>query len=79
MPHPLRGQGAKYSRGERLVWRFWSGAFASPAAYRSFRWAATRLRALAPKQQMGWTDHRTPLQPAPRSLAELLKARGQPE
>ncbi|UTY59595.1 LutB/LldF family L-lactate oxidation iron-sulfur protein [Massilia sp. erpn] len=77
--HPLRGQGAKYSRGERLVWRFWSGAFASPAAYRTFRWAATRLRALAPKQQMGWTDHREPLQPAARSLADLLKARGQPE
>ncbi|NVD97815.1 LutB/LldF family L-lactate oxidation iron-sulfur protein [Massilia sp. BJB1822] len=77
--HPLRGQGAKYSRGERLVWRFWSGAFASPTAYRSFRWAATRLRALAPKQQMGWTDHREPLQPAARSLADLLKARGQPE
>ncbi|MBB3121428.1 LutB/LldF family L-lactate oxidation iron-sulfur protein [Pseudoduganella violacea] len=77
--HPLRGQGAKYSRGERLVWRFWSGAFASPAAYRSFRWAATRLRALAPKRQMGWTEHREPLQPAARSLADLLKARGQPE
>ncbi|KWC43313.1 LutB/LldF family L-lactate oxidation iron-sulfur protein [Burkholderia ubonensis] len=77
--HPLRGQGANYSRAEDLVWRFWSGAFAHPRAYRAFRWAATRLRALAPAQQMGWTQHRTPLEPAPRSLSDLLRARGQPE
>lgn len=77
--HPLRGQGAKYSRGEHLVWRFWSGAFAHPARYRLFRWAATRLRALTPASQMGWTRHRTPLTPAPRSLADLLNDKGQPE
>ncbi|KVT40444.1 (Fe-S)-binding protein [Burkholderia ubonensis] len=77
--HPLRGQGANYSRAEDLVWRFWSGAFAHPRAYRAFRWAATRLRALAPARQMGWTQHRTPLEPAPRSLSDLLRARGQPE
>jgi L-lactate dehydrogenase complex protein LldF len=44
-----------------------------------FRWAATRLRALAPNDQLGWTAHRTPLKPAPRSLADLLRERGQPE
>ncbi|MCU9952678.1 MULTISPECIES: LutB/LldF family L-lactate oxidation iron-sulfur protein [Burkholderia] len=77
--HPLRGQGANYNRAEDLVWRFWSGAFAHPRAYRAFRWAATRLRALTPAKQMGWTQHRTPLEPAPRSLSDLLRARGQPE
>jgi L-lactate dehydrogenase complex protein LldF len=76
--HPLRGQGAKYSRGERLVWRFWRGAFGRPAVYRLFRWAATRLRWLAPQDQLGWTRYRTPLKPAPRSLADLLRERGQP-
>jgi L-lactate dehydrogenase complex protein LldF len=77
--HPLRGQGANHSRGEQLVWRFWSGAFAHPRAFRALRWAATRLRAFTPSQQMGWTRHRTPLTPAPRSLHDLLRERGQPE
>ncbi|TKC87648.1 iron-sulfur cluster-binding protein [Trinickia terrae] len=77
--HPLRGQGAKFSRGEHLIWRFWSGAFAHPRAYRVFRWIATRLRALTPSRQMGWTRYRTPLAPARRSLADLLRERGQAE
>jgi L-lactate dehydrogenase complex protein LldF len=77
--HPLRGQGARYSRSEQLVWRFWSGAFARPAVYRWFRWFATRLRAFAPQSQLGWTQHRSALKPAPRSLAELLRERGQAE
>lgn len=79
VPHPLRGQGARYSRGEQLIWRFWRGAFAHPRLYRLFRWAATRLRVFTPARQMGWTDHREPLRPAPRSLADLLRERGQPE
>jgi L-lactate dehydrogenase complex protein LldF len=77
--HPLRGQGAKFSRGEHLVWRFWSGAFARPAVYRLFRWAATRLRAFTPVQQLGWTKYRAPLKPAARSLADLMRERNQPE
>jgi L-lactate dehydrogenase complex protein LldF len=76
---PLRGQGANFSRREHVIWRFWSGAFAHPRAYRLFRWAATRLRALTPARQMGWTRHRTPLTPAARSLSDLLRERGQPE
>jgi L-lactate dehydrogenase complex protein LldF len=77
--HPLRGQGANYTRREQIVWRFWRGAFAHPRVYRFFRWAATRLAAFAPSRQMGWTDHRTPLKPAPRSLADMLRERGQAE
>jgi L-lactate dehydrogenase complex protein LldF len=77
--HPLRGQGASFSRGEQLIWKFWRGTFAQPGVWRLFRWFATRLRRLTPTRQLGWTQHRTPLMPAPRSLHELLKARGQPE
>jgi L-lactate dehydrogenase complex protein LldF len=77
--HPLRGQGANFSRGEQLIWKFWRGAFALPAAWRLFRWLATRFRQLTPRKQLGWTQHRTPLLPARRNLHELLKARGQPE
>ena len=60
---------------ERLIWAFWTGAFAHPRHYRLFLWLATRLRALAPRHQMGWTAHRTPLRPAARSLHERLQAR----
>jgi len=77
--HPLRGQGARYSRREHIVWRFWTGAFSRPRAYRMFRWLATRLRALTPRRQLGWTRHRVPLKPAPCSLSELLRERDQPE
>ena len=77
--HPLKGQGAKFSRGDKLVWRFWSGAFSHPSAYKLFRWGATRLRALTPSEQLGWTRHRAPLKPAPRSLADLMNEKNQPE
>jgi L-lactate dehydrogenase complex protein LldF len=77
--HPLRGQGANFSRAEQLVWRFWSGAFAKPRIWRMFRWLATRFRHLTPPHQLGWTRHRTPLKPARRSLHDLLKERGQPD
>ncbi|MBY0238935.1 MAG: iron-sulfur cluster-binding protein [Burkholderiaceae bacterium] len=77
--HPLKGQGAKFSRGDKLVWRFWSGAFSHPSVYKLFRWAATRLRILTPTEQLGWTRHRAPLKPAARSLADLMRERGQPE
>ena len=77
--HPLKGQGAKFSRGDRLVWRFWSGAFSHPSVYKLFRWAATRFRVLTPSEQLGWTRHRAPLKPAPRSLADMMRDKGQPE
>jgi L-lactate dehydrogenase complex protein LldF len=77
--HPLKGQGAKFSRGDKLVWRFWSGAFSHPSVYKVFRWAATRFRALTPAEQLGWTQHRAPLTPARRSLADLMRERDQPE
>lgn len=70
--HPLRGQGASHTLSEGLVWRFWTGAYAHPGAYKVFRYLATRLRFLTPRQQMGWTRFRTPLKPAAKSLHELI-------
>jgi L-lactate dehydrogenase complex protein LldF len=32
---------------------------------------------LAPNEQLGWTKYRTPLKPAERSLADLLRDKGQ--
>jgi L-lactate dehydrogenase complex protein LldF len=75
---PLRGQGAKFKRSEKLVWRFWSGSFSTPMVYRMFRWAATRLHWLTPASQLGWTQHRNSLTPAKRSLADLMRKRKQP-
>jgi L-lactate dehydrogenase complex protein LldF len=77
VPHPLKGQGANSAAAS-----IWSGA--SGAALRApavppvplGRHAAARAHALA---QMGWTQHRKPLTPAPRSLSDLLAARNQPE
>ncbi len=74
--HPLKGQGAHFSQSEKMIWKFWSGAYATPKLYRSFRWMVTRFRHLTPTAQMGWTAHRTPLKPAPRSFSELLKDKG---
>jgi L-lactate dehydrogenase complex protein LldF len=77
--HPVRGQGARFSIGEKLVWRFWSGTFTTPMVHGMFRWAATRWRRLTPANQLGWTQHRNPLTPATRTLADLMRERGQPE
>ncbi|MET3130082.1 hypothetical protein AAKU55_000323 [Oxalobacteraceae bacterium GrIS 1.11] len=35
------------------------------------------MRALTPPRQVGWTRHHAPLIPAARSLADLLRERGQ--
>ena len=70
----VKDGGAKYSRSERALWRAWSTLNSRPALYRSFLWAATRLRALAPKNVGPWTiNHSAPV-PAKRSLHDLAKA-----
>ena len=75
VPHPLRGQGAGRDWRETLAWRVWRLVYAHPGRYRLFGWLATRLRRLTPARQGGWTRHRTPLQPAPHRLAELIACR----
>ncbi len=67
------GQGAGYSRVQTSIWRLWATMYRSPSLYRLGSWLMSRLRALTPKRQGGWTSVRTPLQPAPKRLRDLLK------
>jgi L-lactate dehydrogenase complex protein LldF len=75
-PEHLRGAGA--GRKPLAAWAFkaWSLLYAWPTLYRTFSWCATRFRRLAPHRQGAWTDSRTPLVPARRSLHELMRAAG---
>ncbi|MEY5100073.1 MAG: hypothetical protein RJA36_2792 [Pseudomonadota bacterium] len=69
---PLVGQASARDWKEALAWRAWAMLNSRPRLY---RWATTlahRLRVLAPRQQGGWTAHRTPLQPARSGLRERL-------
>ena len=72
---PLAGQGAAHSALMNVIWRAWAALYSRPALYRAATWLATRLRALAPPLQSGWTHSRTPLKPARRTLHELLAAK----
>jgi L-lactate dehydrogenase complex protein LldF len=78
VPHPLKGQGAGYDPKLKWVWKLWAGIYAHPSRYRLFSWLATRLRALTPARQLGWTQNHVPLKPAPKSLREQLRTRRQP-
>ena len=75
-PDHLRGAGA--GRKPIAAWAFkaWSALYACPTLYRLFSWGATRFRRLAPKNQGAWTESRTPLIPARRSLHEAMRAAG---
>ena len=79
----IAGAGSGRTLTQTLAWKGWRFIYAQPAIYRVFVWAATHLRALAPRRQLAWTESRTPLRPAPKSLRELLAKRadheGQPE
>jgi L-lactate dehydrogenase complex protein LldF len=72
-PHHVRGQGAKYSRKETLVWRAWRTLNTSPGLYRAAMYAGTRLRGLMPADIGPWTRYRSAPQPAARSLHELAR------
>lgn len=73
--HPLRGQGAGRDGKQMLAWRAWRFIYASPTRYRLFGWLATRLRALTPTTQLGWTQNHVPLKPAAKTLSERLADR----
>ena len=73
-PHKvMRGQGSKYSRKERLIWKGWRLLNTSPALYRVFGFFATRLRGLTPPNVGPWTQNHSAPKPAARSLHELAK------
>ncbi|MBL8271374.1 LutB/LldF family L-lactate oxidation iron-sulfur protein [Steroidobacter sp.] len=71
----LKGQGAARSWSEVFAWRMWRVIYSRPRLYRTFAWAASRLRRFTPSRQAGWTQSRSPLRPAPRSLREQLSKR----
>ncbi|WP_373740534.1 LutB/LldF family L-lactate oxidation iron-sulfur protein [Neisseria sp.] len=75
VPHPVRGQGASHNFGEQMAWRTFNGIFSGKKAYRAFGWAATTFRALTPGKQLGWTDYRTPMKPAAKTLHEMMAER----
>ena len=70
----VKDGGAKYSRKERAIWRFWARLNTSPAFYRLFLWGATRFGKLAPKNVGPWTENHSAPIPARRSLHDLAKA-----
>lgn len=72
-PLIMRGQGAKYSALERIIWKGWRLLYTTPALYRSFRFFATRLRGLTPSRLGPWTNNHSAPKPAPRSLHELAR------
>jgi L-lactate dehydrogenase complex protein LldF len=71
----MRGQGAGHDSLLTTAWRLWARVYSRPGSYRAFSWLATRFRALAPKDQKGWTASREPLQPAPRRLRDMVRER----
>jgi L-lactate dehydrogenase complex protein LldF len=73
--HRLQGQGAAHDAGLQGVWRLWTWVHSAPWRYRAYTWVATRLRALSPRRQLGWTVHRIALKPAPQTLHERMAAR----
>jgi L-lactate dehydrogenase complex protein LldF len=72
-PQHMRGQGAKYSPRERMVWKAWRTLNTSPALNKLFGLAGTRLRGLMPARLGPWTDHRAAPKPAARTLHELAR------
>jgi L-lactate dehydrogenase complex protein LldF len=73
----MRGQGAGYRTLTTAIWQGWAAVYRSPALYRAVTWLGSRFNWLVPKRQGGWTSVRTPLQPAPKRLRDLLKERNQ--
>ena len=72
-PQHMRGQGAKHSKKEALVWKAWRTLNTSPGLYRVAMYAGTRLRGLMPADIGPWTRYRSAPKPAARSLHELAR------
>jgi L-lactate dehydrogenase complex protein LldF len=72
----LDGRGAAHSALTTAIWRGWALIYSRPALYRWATWLMSRLRALTPRSQGGWTSCRTPIKPARRRLRDLLAQTG---
>lgn len=71
-PHSIKGQGARFSRKERLMWKVWSAMNSKPWLYRSFSKLATRFRALTPNI-VAWSQNHSKAKPASTTLHELAR------
>jgi L-lactate dehydrogenase complex protein LldF len=72
----IQGQGSLRKNQELVAWKLWRAIYAHPSMYRIFKFFATRLRALTPKNTGPWTRYRSAPIPAARSLAELARNEG---
>lgn len=72
LPHTVRGQGARFSRKERMLWRVWKNMNTRPWLYRSFSFFATHFRGLAPNI-VAWTQNHSKPKPANTTLHELAR------
>ncbi len=69
----MRGQGAGHRPLISAIWRAWATVYGNPGVYRAVSWLTSRFHWLTPRRQGGWTRVRTPLQPAPKRLRDLIK------
>jgi L-lactate dehydrogenase complex protein LldF len=69
----LAGEGEGHKPLMALSFKLWRVLYSNPILYRLFSFCATRLRDLSPRNQGAWTDSRTPLIPAKKSLHELMR------
>ncbi|HEY5762600.1 MAG TPA: LutB/LldF family L-lactate oxidation iron-sulfur protein [Rhodocyclaceae bacterium] len=74
-PSAMAGSGSGRTPLVALSFRVWSMIYAHPRLYRVFAWAATRFRALAPRNQGAWTQSRSPMLPAKTSFRDRLRER----
>jgi L-lactate dehydrogenase complex protein LldF len=72
----IKGRGSLRKNTESMAWKAWKTVYANPTGYHSFRWMATRLRALTPAKLGAWTRFRSAPKPAARSLQEMARAEG---
>ena len=68
----VKGQGARFSRKERLMWNLWKMMNTKPSLYRKFSYLATRLRFLTPNI-LAWSQNHAKAKPATYTLHELAK------
>ncbi|RCV88710.1 LutB/LldF family L-lactate oxidation iron-sulfur protein [Billgrantia montanilacus] len=68
------GAGVKRTKKEVAAWKTWQWLATHPSAWRGSLLMAGKLRALTPSRLGPWTQYRTALKPAKRSLHALVKA-----
>jgi L-lactate dehydrogenase complex protein LldF len=71
----LRGSGAARTTLISAIWSGWALIYSRLRIYRITSWFMSRGRTLSPIEQGPWTRCRTPLNPAPKRLRDLLKER----